>query len=168
VHLYERDCSLQRRHQKLVEVAPAPGLDPGLRALLCEAALAMARTASYRGAGTFEFLVDRDAFWFIEANARLQVEHTVTEELLGVDLVAAQLAIAGGASLAELGFVQERIPAPRGFAIQARVNAETFAADGGVRPAGGVIAAFEAPSGPGVRVDSAAAAGQRRARASTR
>jgi acetyl/propionyl-CoA carboxylase alpha subunit/acetyl-CoA carboxylase carboxyltransferase component len=161
VHLHERDCSLQRRHQKLVEVAPAPGLDPGLRALLFEAALAMARASQYRGAGTFEFLVDADAFWFIEANARLQVEHTVTEELLGVDLVAAQLAIAGGASLEEIALVQARIPAPRGFAIQARVNAETFAADGTVRPSGGVLATFETPSGPGVRVDTAGAAGQR-------
>jgi pyruvate carboxylase len=131
-HLFERECSIQRRHQKLVEIAPCPRLALRVRERLLANALAMARAVSYRSAGTFEFLVDADAsadefrYAFIEANARLQVEHTVTEEVLDVDLVQAQLRLAMGATLAELGLEQQAIPRPRGFAIQVRINAETL------------------------------------------
>ena len=172
VHLWERECSLQRQRQKLIELAPAPGLAPALRQRLLDAALAMARAVNYRNLGTFEFLVARDGlpagqgtdahtFAFIEANARLQVEHTVTEAVTGLDLVALQLRIAAGASLASLGLLQADIPAPRGLALQARVNLETMAPDGTARPSGGVLAAFEAPSGPGIRVDAFGYAGYR-------
>ncbi|CAG2130724.1 Acetyl-coenzyme A carboxylase carboxyl transferase subunit alpha [Cupriavidus yeoncheonensis] len=162
VTLGERECSLQRRHQKLVEVAPSPALDDATRARLAEAATTLARAAAYRGIGTFEFLVqERDgqapAFWFMEANPRLQVEHTVTEMVTGVDLVQTQLAIAMGADLAQLGL--ERVPAPRGVAVQLRINAEHLDGQGQLRPAAGTLTAFEAPSGPGVRVDSAGFAG---------
>ena len=175
VHLWERECSLQRQRQKLIELAPAPGLAPALRQRLLDAALAMARAVNYRNLGTFEFLVaceapagqaagqgaDTPDFAFIEANARLQVEHTVTEAVTGLDLVAIQLRIAGGASLADLGLLQAAIPAPRGLALQARINLETMAADGTARPSAGVLAAFEPPSGPGIRVDAYGYAGYR-------
>ncbi|MGY0488159.1 carboxyl transferase domain-containing protein [Streptomyces sp. WG-D5] len=157
-HLWERDCSAQRRHQKLVEIAPAPGLDPAVRDRLVEAALRLARAARYAGVGTVEFLVRGEEFVFMEANPRLQVEHTVTEEVTGVDLVAAQLRIAAGERLADLGLVGEP-PAPRGFAVQARVNAEVTAADGGVRPSAGRIARLDVPTGPGIRVDTAVRTG---------
>src|SRR5947208_3320913 len=123
--LGERDCSLQRRHQKLVEVAPAPGLTGELRTRLAGAAVRMASEVRYAGVGTFEFLLDADdprRLAFIEANPRLQVEHTVTEEVTGIDLVATQLALAAGRSLADLGLRQEEIAAPRGFAVQVRVD----------------------------------------------
>jgi acetyl/propionyl-CoA carboxylase alpha subunit/acetyl-CoA carboxylase carboxyltransferase component len=160
-HLWERDCTVQRRHQKLIEIAPSPWLEAAARDRIVAAAVRMAAAARYVNAGTFEFLVDADSgeFSFIEANARLQVEHTVTEEVIGIDVVQAQIAIAGGATLAELGLAQARVPAPRGYAMQLRVNTETIGADGGVLPTGGTIAAFEAPSGPGVRVDTYARAG---------
>src|SRR5438046_7486813 len=119
--LGERDCSLQRRHQKVIEVAPAPGLGDDVRQRLAAAAVRMAAEVRLASVGTFEFLVDADrpgSFAFIEANPRLQVEHTVTEELTGVDLVAAQLRLAGGCSLAEVGLRQEDVPRPRGFALQ--------------------------------------------------
>ncbi|MDO9286725.1 MAG: biotin carboxylase N-terminal domain-containing protein, partial [Aquabacterium sp.] len=172
VHLWERECSLQRQRQKLIEIAPAPGLAPAMRQRLLDAAVTMARAVNYRSLGTFEFLVDAsDApapagaeipdFAFIEANARLQVEHTVTEAVTGLDLVAIQLRIAAGASLSALGLVQSAIAPPRGLALQARVNLETMAADGTARPAGGVLAAFEPPSGPGIRVDAFGYAGYR-------
>ncbi|MGE3773546.1 MAG: biotin carboxylase N-terminal domain-containing protein [Gammaproteobacteria bacterium] len=159
-HLWERDCSLQRRHQKLVEIAPAPALPAALRTRLLDCACRMAAAVDYRGLGTFEFLVDvaADACWFIEANPRLQVEHTVTEEVLGLDLVALQFAIAAGRRLADLGLAAPP-PAPRDAAIQLRVNTETLGADGVARAAGGIIARYEAPGGPGVRVDGAAYAG---------
>ncbi|TPQ31142.1 acetyl-CoA carboxylase family protein [Cupriavidus pinatubonensis] len=162
VTLGERECSLQRRHQKLVEVAPSPALDDATRARLAEAAATLARAAAYRGIGTFEFLVqERDgqppAFWFMEANPRLQVEHTVTEMVTGVDLVQTQLAIAMGADLAQLSMA--RVPVPRGVAVQMRINAEHLDGQGNLRPAAGTLTAFEAPSGPGVRVDSAGYAG---------
>ncbi len=172
VHLGERECSLQRRHQKLVEIAPCPSLSPELRARLTAHAVRMAEEIGYRNVGTFEFLVDAEAIdthgpWgqggaampayaFIEANPRLQVEHTVTEEVTGVDLVRVQLELASGASLAAVGLEPARMPAPRGFAIQLRINAETFGADGAPRPASGRIGALRLPSGPGVRVDTAA------------
>ena len=113
----------------------------------------LARAVSYRGLGTVEFLLDAaaGAFHFLEANARLQVEHTVTEEVTGVDLVQAQLAIAGGATLADLQLEQAQVPAPRGHAIQLRVNMETLLADGTVKPASGRLQQFAVPSGPGLR-----------------
>ncbi len=154
VDLGERDCSVQRRHQKILEIAPAPGLDTEVRRELVDAARKMAESLAYRGVGTFEFLVEttgaRELF-FIEANARLQVEHTVTEEVLGIDLVRLQLEIAAGRSLDEL-----RLPkgAP-GFAIQLRINAEQIDPNGNVRPQSGTLRAFDIPSGRGVRTDTA-------------
>ena len=162
-HLWERECSIQRRHQKLIEVAPAPALEAGMRGRLIEAALAMALEAGVPSLVTFEFLVDASeggaGFAFIEANARLQVEHTVTEEVTGLDLVALQLRVAGGETLATLGLGPEALPSPQGYAIQLRVNAETLTAEGDARPAGGTISIFEPPTGPGVRTDTAAFAG---------
>ena len=164
-HLWERECSVQRRHQKIVEVAPSPGLPAGIRQRICEAAVRMAADVRYRSLGTFEFLVDANdihddsTFAFIETNPRLQVEHTVTEAVLGLDLVQLQLQIAAGASLSDLALTQEHVPLTRGFAIQARVNMETMMPDGGARPAGGSLTAFEAPSGPGVRTDTFGYAG---------
>ncbi len=161
-HLWERECTIQRRHQKLVEVAPSPSLSDTLRGRIIEAAKQLATHAAYDNLGTFEFLVDgtaEDSFAFIEANPRLQVEHTVTEEVLGVDLVRAQLAIASGATLASLGLAQASIPKPRGYAMQLRVNMETLDETGATHPTGGVLAVFEPPSGPGVRVDSFGYAG---------
>ena len=158
-HLWERECSLQRRRQKIVETAPCPNLDDDLRQALIKAALQLGEAVRYRSAGTVEFLVAGDRFAFIEANARLQVEHTVTEEVTGVDLVVAQLEIAKGRTLADLGLAQDRIPPPRGFAIQARINMETLTADGGVKPSGGALSLFELPSGPGLRADGCGYAG---------
>ena len=126
-HLGERECSVQRHFQKIIEVAPAPALDAGLRERIIEAAVRLAKSVGYSNAGTFEFLVDATGepsdqpFAFIEANARLQVEHTVTEEVTGVDIVKSQLRIAQGATIADLGLDREGIATPRGFAIQARV-----------------------------------------------
>ncbi|KXP04873.1 acetyl-CoA carboxylase family protein [Tsukamurella tyrosinosolvens] len=148
----ERDCSIQRRHQKLVEVAPSPWLEESLRTALIDAAVRLAQGVSYSGLGTFEFLVEGGDFWFMEANPRVQVEHTVTEEITGVDLVAAQLAVAAGATLVDLGLTEA--PAPRGLAIQVRVNAETLGSDGAPVPSAGVLGRFEMPSGPGVRIDT--------------
>ncbi len=166
-HLWERECSIQRERQKIVEIAPAPFLRPAVRDRLLKAATTLAAAANYLSAGTFEFLVDATsdsddaAVAFIEANVRLQVEHTVTEEVTGIDLVRAQLEIAAGATLADLGLRQQDIPSPRGIAIQARVNLETMQADGSVRSAGGVLSTYEPPSGPGVRVDGYGYAGYR-------
>ncbi len=158
-HLWERECTIQRRNQKLIEVAPSPSLSDGLRARIVEAAKQLAAAAHYDSLGTFEFLVDGEAsgelaFAFIEANPRLQVEHTVTEEVLGVDLVKSQLAVAAGASLASLELTQAAVPSPRGYAMQLRVNMEVMDEKGMTKPAGGTLALFEPPSGPGVRVDS--------------
>ena len=153
IHLGERECSLQRRRQKLVETSPALYLCAEMREQITAAALRIGGALSYRGLGTIEFLVtDDDNFVFIEANARLQVEHTVTEQVIGLDLVALQLALAGGTSLADLGL--EQSPTPRGCAIQVRINAETIAADGSLQPGGGTLTAFQPPSGPGLRTDS--------------
>ncbi len=152
VALGERECSLQRRSQKIVELAPSPNLAPALRKKIVAAATAMAKAVKYRSLGTFEFLVDGDAFFFIEANPRLQVEHTVTEEVWGVDLVKAQLS-GGLADLEKAG--------PRGTAIQLRINMETMTADGSARPGGGTLSVFEPPGGPGVRVDTYGYAGYR-------
>ena len=164
IHLGERECSIQRRHQKLIEIAPAPGLAEPLREELCEAALRLAEQARYENLGTFEFLVDaaqggggEASFSFIEANARLQVEHTVTEEVTGVDLVQLQLRLAGGSSLEELGI--DSAAKPRGYAMQVRVNMERMGADGAARPSGGTLTAFEPPGGEGIRTDSYGYAG---------
>ncbi|RCW46295.1 biotin-dependent enzyme [Halopolyspora algeriensis] len=158
-HLWERDCSIQRQHQKLIEVAPSPALPAGLRERVLAAAVRMAEHARYRGLGTFEFLVDtetdsQESVHFLEANPRLQVEHTVTEEITGIDLVETQLRIAAGASLGDLGLRQDAVPRPRGFALQARVNLETIDEHGNARPSAGTLTTFEVPAGPGVRVDS--------------
>jgi len=156
--LGERECTLQRRSQKIVELAPSPNLKPALRKKIVDAAVTMAKAVKYRSLGTFEFLVDEAAFFFIEANPRLQVEHTVTEEVWGVDLVKAQLLLACGTSLAKAGLEGA---APRGHAIQLRINMETMTADGSAKPGGGTLTVFEPPSGPGVRVDTYGYAGYR-------
>jgi acetyl/propionyl-CoA carboxylase alpha subunit/acetyl-CoA carboxylase carboxyltransferase component len=161
--LGERECSLQRRFQKLVEIAPSPTLTDSLRSQLTQAALKMARAVNYRSLGTFEFLVDESSselpFVFIEANPRLQVEHTVTEEVTGLDLVQLQIAVAAGQSLASLGLAADHSPPAQGFAIQWRINAETLDALGNARPSSGALARFDLPSGPGIRVDTHGVAG---------
>ncbi len=164
IHFWDRECSLQRQRQKLVEIAPAFALADETRSAIHEAAVKLARQINYRGLGTIEFLVDAregagERFVFMEANARLQVEHTVTEEVTGYDLVALQLAVAGGATLADQGLTQDGVPQPRGASIQVRVNLETMARDGSSRPGGGVLSAYEPPSGPGIRVDGFGYAG---------
>jgi acetyl/propionyl-CoA carboxylase alpha subunit/acetyl-CoA carboxylase carboxyltransferase component len=161
--LGERECTLQRRFQKLVEIAPSPSLPEALRAQVTQAALRMAKTVGYRGLGTFEFLVDAESstlpFVFIEANPRLQVEHTVTEAVTGLDLVQLQIAVASGELLSALGVDADRTAPQRGFAIQWRINAETLDAQGNARPSGGTLARFDLPAGPGVRVDTHGYAG---------
>jgi len=149
VHLGERDCSVQRRHQKLIEEAPTPALPDASRAELAERALRAVVAAGYENLGTLEFLVDRDqSFYFIEINCRIQVEHPVTELLTGIDLVAAQLRIAAGEPL---GFSQADVEF-RGHAIEFRINAEDVAHD--FRSHAGTVERFYAPGGPGVRLDS--------------
>lgn len=162
-HLWERDCTLQRRNQKLLEIAPSPNLHPRLRGAILAAAVRLAEAVDYRGLGTFEFLLDEDSgdFVFMEANPRLQVEHTITEAVTGIDLVQAQLRIAAGASLAELNLTQAEIPAPRGHALQLRINLESLASDGTPHLACGTLSAYEPPSGPGLRVDGYGYAGYR-------
>ena len=166
-HLGERECSMQRRFQKIIEIAPAPALEERLRRNIIEAALRFASSVGYTSLGTFEFLVDvsgqahAQPFAFIEANARLQVEHTVTEAVTGIDLVQTQIRLAQGATLAALGLDREQAVRPRGFAIQMRVNMETIGADGAVRPGGGTLAVYEPPTGPGVRTDGFGYAGYR-------
>ncbi|MGY1603526.1 carboxyl transferase domain-containing protein [Geodermatophilus sp. SYSU D00815] len=157
VALGDRDCSLQRRRQKLVEIAPAPALDDGVRAALAGAAVALGGSVGYRGLATVEFLVRGSEFAFLEVNPRLQVEHTVTEEVTGLDLVEVALRLADGAALADLGLAAP--VEPRGVAVQARVNAETLRPDGAVLPSAGVLARFVPPTGRGVRVDTAAVPG---------
>lgn len=147
IHLHERDCSVQLRHQKVVEIAPAPNLDDGLRAQITSDATNLVRAAGYVNAGTVEFLVSPEdgRYYFIECNPRIQVEHTVTEQVTGIDLVEAQFLIASGASLAEIGLgEQAAVGAPRGYAVQARV----------VATGPGTLQAYKEPSGPGVRVDA--------------
>jgi acetyl-CoA carboxylase biotin carboxylase subunit len=156
VHLWERDCSLQRRHQKLVEESPAPNLPQDVRRAICAAAVRMGQAAGYYNAGTCEFLLDQENnFYFIEVNARIQVEHPVTELVTGIDLVRQQIRIAAGEPLP---FRQEDV-IHRGSAIECRINAEDPAA--GFRPSPGTITRWQPPGGPGVRLDSHVSAGYR-------
>lgn len=151
IHLYERDCSLQRRHQKVIELAPAPNLDPALREEICADAVAFARQIGYSCAGTVEFLVDGEGrHVFIEMNPRIQVEHTVTEEITDVDLVSSQLRIASGQTLEELHLSQNSI-APHGAALQCRITTEDPA--NGFRPDTGRITGYRTPGGAGIRLD---------------
>ncbi|WP_148572455.1 pyruvate carboxylase [Nocardioides caldifontis] len=151
IHLYERDCSVQRRHQKVVEIAPAPNLDPGLRERICADAVRFAREIGYVNAGTVEFLLDpQGRYVFIEMNPRIQVEHTVTEEVTDVDLVRAQMRIASGETLADLGLAQDRVVL-RGAALQCRITTEDPA--NGFRPDTGVITTYRSPGGAGIRLD---------------
>lgn len=156
VHLYERDCSLQRRHQKLVEESPSPHLPEKVRREMCEAAVRLAKAADYYNAGTCEFLLDKDNnYYFIEVNARIQVEHPVTELVTGIDLIKAQIRVAAGE---KLGFTQRDI-VHRGSAIECRINAEDPAKD--FRPSAGTITKWQVPGGPGVRVDTHVVTGYR-------
>jgi acetyl/propionyl-CoA carboxylase alpha subunit/acetyl-CoA carboxylase carboxyltransferase component len=163
-HLWDRECSLQRERQKIVEIAPAAFLPHSVRERLFAAAVALGRAVGYSGVGTVEFLLgegdgpDTTAA-FIEVNPRLQVEHTVTEAVTGLDLVQLQLELAQGATLADVGLAAGMIPAARGLAVEARINLETIGQDGRPRPAAGTIAVYEPPSGPGVRVDGFGYAG---------
>lgn len=156
IHLWERDCSLQRRHQKLVEESPAPNLPDKVREAICAAAVKMAQAAGYSNAGTCEFLVDKNhQFYFIEVNARIQVEHPVTELVTGIDLVKEQIRIAAGQPL---GYRQRDI-VHRGCAIECRINAED--PDANFRPSPGVVTRWQTPGGPRVRLDSHVVAGYR-------
>jgi acetyl-CoA carboxylase biotin carboxylase subunit len=157
IHLGERDCSVQRRYQKLLEETPAPGLSDGFRHRLHEAALRFAKRLSYRGAGTVEFLADvhQDSFYFLEMNARIQVEHPVTEAVTGVDLVAEQIAIASGDGLR----LTQADVRSQGCALECRINAED--PDRDFQPSPGIVREVVWPSGSGIRVDTHIAAGSR-------
>ena len=152
LHLFERDCSIQQRHQKVIEIAPAPNLSEELRSKILSSAVALGKAVNYENAGTIEFSVDpaSNRYYFIECNPRIQVEHTVTEEVVGADLVAVRFQIASGASFSNLGWEnQSSLPEPKGFSIQARV----------VTQGSGTIADYREPSGLGVRVDASAYTG---------
>jgi acetyl-CoA carboxylase biotin carboxylase subunit len=149
IHLYERECSMQRRRQKVLEEAPSPGISPEVREKMTEAAVRLTRETGYANAGTVEFLVEGDDFYFIEMNTRIQVEHPVTEMLTGVDLVKEQIRVAGGESLS---VKQEDVPMV-GHAMEFRINAEDPEKD--FMPSPGEISFLDVPGGPGVRVDSA-------------
>ena len=154
-HLWERDCSLQRRRQKIVEIAPAPNLSTKIRDQLIASALRLTRATNYLSLGTIEFLVDADTgeHFFIEANPRLQVEHTITEQVTGYDLVALQLELLRGRRLRDMGLLPNQVRPPEGMALQVRINAETMTSSGDVRPGGGTLKAYAPPSGRGIRVD---------------
>src|SRR4051812_40376743 len=156
LHLWERDCSMQRRHQKLVEESPSPVLSPESRKELCEAAVRLIKAAGYTNAGTVEFLVDKKLnYYILEVNARIQVEHPVTEQVTGLDLIKEQIRVAAGE---KLSFTQKEVP-QRGHAIECRINAEDPARN--FTPSPGLIEEYRAPGGPGVRMDSHAYAGYR-------
>lgn len=148
IHLGERDCSVQRRHQKLIEEAPSPVITPDLRKQMGEAAVRAAKQIQYEGAGTVEFILDKDKFYFMEMNTRIQVEHPVTELITGIDLVKEQIRVAAGKPLS----VKQNDVKFNGHSIECRINAED--ADRNFLPSPGRIAAYIAPGGPGVRVDS--------------
>ncbi|WP_329789491.1 pyruvate carboxylase [Lentzea sp. DG1S-22] len=155
IHLFERDCSVQRRHQKVIEIAPAPNLAPELRDRICNDAVKFARHIGYRNAGTVEFLLDPDGnYVFIEMNPRIQVEHTVTEEVTDVDLVQSQMRIASGETLEDLGLSQDTVQL-RGAALQCRITTEDPA--NGFRPDTGTISAYRSPGGSGIRLDGGTA-----------
>lgn len=159
VHLFERDCSVQRRHQKVVEIAPAPNLSPAVRTALCEAAIAIGKQAGYQNAGTVEFLVDADTdeFFFIEVNPRIQVEHTVTEEVTGVDIVKSQILVAQGLPLSDeaIGLGDQASIRTDGFALQCRITTEDAANN--FMPDYGRVQHYRSPGGAGVRLDSGSA-----------
>jgi pyruvate carboxylase len=151
IHLYDRDCSVQRRHQKVVELAPALGLDPELRERMCADAVKFAKAINYTCAGTVEFLLnDQGHYVVIEMNPRIQVEHTVTEEVTNVDLVQAQIRIASGTTLPDMGLTQDKIVL-RGAAPQCRITTED--PTNGFWPDTGRISTYRSPGGPGVRLD---------------
>ena len=149
VHLFERDCSIQRRNQKLIEIAPSPQLTAQQRQTICKLAVRAAEAVGYENAGTVEFLVSGDAVYFMEMNTRVQVEHTITEQITGIDIVREQIRIAAGLPLS---YRQDEI-SMRGFAIQFRINAEDPRQD--FLPSFGRITRYYAPGGPGVRTDTA-------------
>jgi len=152
IHLYDRDCSVQRRHQKVIETAPAGDLPGNTRQQILDDAVRLLKSANYRNAGTVEFLVDKSGqHYFMEVNPRVQVEHTVTEEVTGVDIVQSQMKIASGMTLPEIGLVQEEILEPTGFAMQCRVTTEDPSQD--FRPDTGTIDVFRMPAGMGIRLD---------------
>jgi len=153
IHLFERECSMQRRRQKVLEESPSPGMSPEMREKMCEAAVRLAREADYANAGTVEFLVEGDEFYFIEMNTRIQVEHPVTEMLTGVDLVKEQILVAAGEPLS---LKQEEVPFV-GHSMEFRINAED--PDNDFMPSPGEVTFLDVPGGPGVRVDSAMYAG---------
>jgi acetyl-CoA carboxylase biotin carboxylase subunit len=156
VHLWERECSTQRRHQKLIEESPAPNLPADARQAMCDAAVRMVKAADYTNAGTVEFIVDQDFnFYFIEVNARIQVEHPVTEMVTGIDLIKSQIQVAAGEPLS----VQQEDIRAQGVAIECRINAEN--PDRGFQPNPGTIEQVFAPSGLGVRFDTHVHAGYR-------
>ncbi len=154
VHLFERDCTLQRRHQKVIEEAPGPTVTPAIRERMTRAAVAAAKAVGYVNAGTVEFLLSGDEFYFLEMNTRLQVEHPITEEITGVDLVRAQLLVAAGEPLP---FRQDDLSV-RGHAVECRVYAEDPAS--GFLPQSGPLLRYREPQGPGIRVDAGVREGQ--------
>ncbi|MEM7314370.1 MAG: biotin carboxylase N-terminal domain-containing protein, partial [Planctomycetota bacterium] len=159
VHLYERDCSVQRRHQKVVEIAPAPKLDPTVREALCASAVKIGNSVGYENAGTVEFLLDRDSgkFFFIEVNPRIQVEHTVTEEVTGIDIVKSQILVAQGIPLTDpqIGLTSQEGIATNGFAVQCRITTEDPAKD--FMPDYGRLTHYRSASGMGIRLDAGSA-----------
>ena len=155
IHLFERDCSIQRRHQKVVEEGPSPGIPSDLRTKMGRSAVKLAKQVGYHGAGTVEFLVEKKKFYFIEVNARIQVEHPVTELISGVDLIKEQIRLAAGETL---GRKQQSVK-PRGHAIEVRINAED--PDRNFAPSPGTVTRFDLPGGPGVRMDTHVTTGYR-------
>lgn len=152
IHVWDRDCSVQRRHQKIIELAPAEGLKPATRQAILDDAVRLLKSAKYRNAGTVEFLVDKNGrHYFMEVNPRVQVEHTVSEEISGIDIVQSQIMIASGKTLKQLGLTQESIAPPNTVAMQCRVTTEDPSQD--FRPDTGTISVFRMPAGMGIRLD---------------